>query len=414
MRIHRRQFLKYCIGSAAAFGLPMTVLGRLEQALAAEGTTLPKVIWLNGANCTGCTVSLANLFSESGPTDIADLLVNTIDLEFHPNLMGAAGDAAVQQLKDTAGGSFILVVDGGIPTAFNGHTCMLWTDQGHEVTALEAVQMLAPKAAAVLAVGTCASYGGIPAGNPNPTGIVSVSEISGASPINIPGCPTHPDSIVWTIAHLLAGEMPQLDAFNRPLALFETSVHRNCPRRGLEYATTFGIEDLCLRGIGCKGPSTKSECPSRKWNNGTNWCIGAGALCIGCTEQTFPDGVSPFYSLPYQYALYEKPEPPVDDPDETEPDPGDLSLKIDKATWSARRELLSVEGKGKAGMIVTIFDAASGVQLGATSVDKSRRWKFQQRKPVQVPSRLRAESGGQTAFVDVTHGAERGRSSHRE
>lgn len=91
MRIHRRQFLKYCVGSAATLGLPLTVLGKLEQALAAGGTGLPKVIWLNAANCTGCTVSLSNLFSETGPTDIADLLTNTIDLIFHPTLMAAGG-----------------------------------------------------------------------------------------------------------------------------------------------------------------------------------------------------------------------------------------------------------------------------------------------------------------------------------
>ena len=102
MRIHRRQFLKYCIGSATAMGPPLTVLGKLEQALAAKGTALPKVIWLNGANCSGCTVALANLFSKSGPADIADLLFNTVDLASHPTLMAAAGDLAVQQLKATS------------------------------------------------------------------------------------------------------------------------------------------------------------------------------------------------------------------------------------------------------------------------------------------------------------------------
>ena len=104
MRIHRRQFLKYCIGSAAALGLPMTILGKLEVALADNTSALPMVIWLNAANCTGCTISLSNLFSDSGPTDIADLLFNTIDLVFHPTLMSAAGDLAVQQLKNTARG----------------------------------------------------------------------------------------------------------------------------------------------------------------------------------------------------------------------------------------------------------------------------------------------------------------------
>ena len=307
MQIQRRQFLKYCIGSAAALGLPMTVLGKLEQALAAPGDPLPKVIWINAANCSGCTVSLANLFSTSGPTDIVDLLVNTIDLTFHSTLMGAAGDLAIQQLKETTQGSYILAVEGGVPTAFNGHTCMLWTEVGKDVTAMEAVQMLAPNAAAILSIGTCASYGGMPAGDPNPTGIVSVSELTGLTTVNIPGCPTHPDWIVWTIAHLLSGVMPQLDSHNRPLELYGTEIHKVCPRKEHDEAKTFGIAHKCLEELGCKGPETKSDCPSRKWNNGANWCIGAGAICVGCTERGFPDKFSPFYKVEYSYQDFQKP-----------------------------------------------------------------------------------------------------------
>ncbi len=394
MQICRRQFLKYCFGSAAMLGLPMTVIGKLENALAAAGASLPKVIWLNGANCTGCTVSLANLFSNTGPKDIADLLFNTIDLTFHANLMGAAGDLAVQQLKDTAAGNYILVVDGGIPTAFNGHTCLLWTDQGRDVTAMEAVKVLAPKADVVLAVGTCASYGGIPAGNPNPTGIASVSRISGVKTVNIPGCPTHPDWIVWTIAHLLAGEMPQLDSYNRPVALFASEVHKQCPRRDQGEAKVFGIENQCLKELGCKGPKTKADCPARKWNNATNWCVGAGALCIGCTEQGFPDAFSPFYNIEYQYLDYEKPP-------EENPPPAKDPLKITKASWDAKKTLLSVEGVGGKGNIVTVYNADTGKQLGAASVGLDRKWKFQQKKPSPVPKRLRAQSAGQTVLFNV-------------
>jgi len=315
MRVDRRQFLKYCLGSAAVLGLPISVITRLESAQAAD---LPKVIWLNAANCTGCTVSLANLFSDSGPVDIADLLINTIDLTFHPTLMGAAGDLAVQQLLDTAAGSYILAVEGGIPTAFGGHACMLWTQNGHDVTALEAVQTLAPDAAAVLSIGTCASYGGIPAGNPNPTGIVSVSEASGVATINIPGCPSHPDWIVWTIANLLAGVVPQLDGSGRPQELYGRAVHRSCPRREQDEVENFGFQHGCLEEIGCKGEKAKADCPTRKWNSGTNWCIGAGAICVACTESGFPDQYSPFYELEYRYEEYEKPPeenpPPVPPP----------------------------------------------------------------------------------------------------
>ena len=295
--VSRRDFMKYCIGSAAVLGLNLTVLGKLEKALAAGGG--PPIIWLNGANCTGCTVSLANLFSESaGTTNVADLLLNTIDLAFHPNLMGAAGDLAVAELRSasTREGGFVLAVDGGIPTAFGGRTCMLWTEDGREVTAMEAIKDLAPKAAAVLSIGTCASFGGVPAGNPNPTGIQSVGQIAGVDTINIPGCPIHPDWVVGTIAQLLAGESPSLDSDGRPKAFFGKEIHDNCPRKeGGDKAKTFGMDGQCLKELGCKGPDTKADCYSRHWNSGTNWCIGANAICIGCTEEGFPDKFSPFY-----------------------------------------------------------------------------------------------------------------------
>ncbi len=298
MQIGRRQFLKYCVGSAAALGLPLTVLAKLENALAADGNGLPTVIWLNGANCTGCTMSLANHLSPQGPMDVADLLVNYINLAFHPNLMGANGDLAVQTMNNAAGGAYVLVVDGGIPTAFEGRTCYLWSENGHEVTAMEAVKSMAEKAAAVLCVGTCSSYGGIPGGNPNPTGIQSVTELTGIDTINIPGCPTHPDWIVWTVAQLLAGSKPRLDRDGRPYEFFggeRRNVHERCPYEDRDEADTFGVNGRCLEELGCKGKRTQGDCPTRQWNDGTNWCIGAGAICLGCTEKGFPDSFSPFY-----------------------------------------------------------------------------------------------------------------------
>ena len=299
MQLKRRQFLKYCLGSAAALSLPVNVIGKLEKALAGDAS-MPTVVWLTGANCTGCTISLANRIGSSGPADVADLLVNYIDLAFHPNLMGAAGDLAVQQLEAATAtdGSYILAVEGGIPTAFGGHACMLYHSNGREVTAMEAVQDLASRALVTLSIGTCASFGGIPAAGPNPTGVVSVKELTGLSTINIPGCPSHPDWIVWTVAQLLAGEPIDLDSDGRPATLFsgsQNNVHRNCPRRSREEAHTFGIAGQCLEDLGCRGPQTQADCPTRQWNNGTNWCVGANAICLGCTENGFPDAFSPFY-----------------------------------------------------------------------------------------------------------------------
>jgi hydrogenase small subunit len=296
MQVSRRDFLKYCIGSAAALGLETSVIGSLEKALAAGGG--PPIVWLAGANCTGCTVSLANLASSTAPVDVADLLLNTINLAYHPNLMGAAGIQAVSVLlkaTQTTGG-FILAIEGGIPTAFDGHTCMLWTQGGKEITAMQAVKDLAPRAKAVLCIGSCSSFGGIPAANPNPTQIKSVQELTGVKTINIPGCPTHPDWVVGTIAQLLAGSPPKLDAYGRPTPFFGPVVHGNCPRKSTDWAGTFGVAGRCLQGLGCKGTKAHGDCSTRQWNTKTNWCVGANAICLGCTESGFPDRFSPFYS----------------------------------------------------------------------------------------------------------------------
>lgn len=394
MQIGRRAFLKYCIGSAATLGLPLSVLTRLEKAHAAGGAGLPKVVWLNGANCTGCTISLANHISSQKPVDIADLLVNTIDLDFHPNLMGGSGDLAVQCLADATKGEFVLIVDGGIPTAFDGHTCVMWSEQGREVTAKEAVLTLAPKAAAVVCVGTCASFGGIPAGQPNPTQIVSVGQLTGGKTINIPGCPPHPEWIIWSVANLLAGVTPTLDQQNRPVPLYGKNVHQSCPRRGMPEAKTLGQDQNCLKELGCKGPRTNADCPQRQWNNATNWCIGANAVCLGCTEGGFPDKFSPFYKVEYQYQDYTKPDP------DTPPQATDL--RVTKAVYDSEKRELRVEGQGIAGAIVKIFNDTSGRLMGAVSVEKGGVWRFRARRPRPIPSHVRAESKGETVTANVT------------
>lgn len=383
--ISRRDFMKYCMGSAAALGLDLSVLGNLQKALSA-GNGLPKVIWLNGANCTGCTVSLANRFSDSGPTDVADLLIHYIDLAFHPNLMGAAGDLAVEQLNKAAQGDFILAIDGGIPTVFDGHTCILWTEDGHEVTAKEAVLNLGPKAAAVLCIGTCASFGGIPGGNPNPTGIVSVSNLLKRQTINISGCPTHPDWIVWTVANLLAGKMPRLDSQGRPSALFNQAIHKICPRKGQGETKVFGEDDRCLKALGCKGPETWSDCPGRQWNSGTNWCIGANSICLGCTQDGFPDKFSPLYKVEYGYRFSGS----SGGNDTSQPTVA-AGLKISKAEWRSDKKELRVDVKGTSGLSVVIKNASSGRTLGSGGIPAGGLMKFRKLNPSPVPCRVRVE-----------------------
>ncbi len=298
MRIGRREFLKYCIGSAAALGLPLSALGNLEKAFAAgsashcrlvERRQLHRVHGISGQSC-----------SAARRPPISPTCWSTPSIWLFTRISWGLPEIwRLITLIQATKGDFILAVDGGIPTAFGGSACMVWTENGKEVTALEAVQALAPKAKAVLCIGTCASFGGIPAGNPNPTGIKSVRDASGRSTINIPGCPTHPDWIVWTVAQLLSGATVALDSYGRPASLFGSenrNVHERCPREDTEETNTFGVEGRCLKELGCKGPRTQADCPVRKWNSGTNWCVGANAICLGCTESGFPDKFSPFYT----------------------------------------------------------------------------------------------------------------------
>jgi hydrogenase small subunit len=293
--------VKYCATAAGALGLT-SVIAPLEKALASSGG--PPIIWLKGAGCTGCTVSLANRISSGAPVDLADLLINTIDLVYHPTLMAAQGDLAIQSLRNAETGTFVLAVEGGIPTLYGGKTCTVWTEHGADVTALAAVRELAPKARYVLSIGTCASYGGIPGAAPNPTGIESLQAATGVSTINVPGCPPHPDWIVWTIAQLLAGTVPSLDSYRRPTALYGTTVHSKCSRRSSAWATSLSQTGLCMGNLGCKGRETYADCPTRKWNNGTNWCVGTvgasgngtDSLCQGCTQSGFPDKFAPLFS----------------------------------------------------------------------------------------------------------------------
>ncbi|MEN6549424.1 MAG: hydrogenase small subunit [Armatimonadia bacterium] len=289
----RREFLKLASLSAGALGLTALDLSRLEEALAkVDG---PNVIWLQGASCTGCSVSFLNRIATSAPTSAADVLINLINLRYHPQLMAVAGQSAAEQARAAYdSGNFILAVEGGVPTAFGGHACSAWTYNGQDVTLLEAVKSLAPRAKAVLSIGTCASFGGIAAAPPNSAAVKSVAAATGVSTINIAGCPVHPDWIVWAIAQLLAGKTITRDSYGRPTALYGRTVHDQCPRRSTDETERLGVEGRCLKELGCRGPETRCSCPSTLFNGRVNWCIGANAPCTGCTEPSF-SGTSAFY-----------------------------------------------------------------------------------------------------------------------
>ena len=291
MKVSRRDFLKFCGISAATLGLSATDIMRLKEVLAHPNG--PPVIWLQGSACTGCSVSFLNRISTTAPLTVADLLTSpthSINLIYHPNLMGVAGDPVVDELeKAYSRGGYVLAVEGGVPTKFGGGACLAWSHNGQDVTFQQAVLDLSSRAAAVLSVGTCSSFGGIPAAPPNPTGVKSVKAFTGKTTINIAGCPPHPDWIVWVVVQLLLNKSIFLDSRGRPQKLFSRTVHDVCPRKETDEAKYFGVDRRCLKELGCRGPETKANCPQVLWNGGVNWCIDANAPCLGCTNPNFPD-----------------------------------------------------------------------------------------------------------------------------
>jgi len=237
---------------------------------------------------------------------IADILLKVISLQFHPTVMASEGDTALENLYGIAKeykGRFSLVVEGAIPTAAEGKYCIVGEYHGKELSMVEVVKELGPMAGSVLAIGTCAAFGGIPGAKGNVTGATGVRDFfktqSIKTPVvNIPGCPPHPDWIVGSIAHLLTKGLPELDSDGRPTLFYGNNIHENCPRLDYydngEMAEKLSDAKGCRMDLGCKGPNTYADCYKRKWNSGLNWCVD-NALCIGCVESNFPDGSSPFY-----------------------------------------------------------------------------------------------------------------------
>jgi hydrogenase small subunit len=288
--VSRRALLKYSAYIATLMALPPGLAPAMAEALAK--TRRQSVIWLSFQECTGCTESLTRSFS---PT-LEDLIFNLISLDYHHTLQAASG-AAAEEAREAAmrdnKGKYIVVVDGSVPLGNEGYST---------IAGIGNVQMLketVEHAAAVIAVGTCAAFGGIPHAAPNPTGAVAISEIVKGKPlINISGCPPIPEAMTGTIAHLLSfGAPPELDHLLRPKAFFGETIHDRCYRRPFYDRGLFaeGFDDegarkgWCLYKVGCKGPVAYNACATLKWNGGVSFPIQSGHGCLGCSEPNFWD-----------------------------------------------------------------------------------------------------------------------------
>ncbi len=310
--VSRRDFIKMCGAVAgllglsqappvAASGLPEH-LGRMSSAASparrvaralASKPRLP-VIWLEGQSCTGCTEALTRSPSPS----LAELLFNHISLDYHETLSAAAGVQAEESKAETLrqyAGQYLLVVEGSIPTGPNAVYCTLGGR-----TAEEVIKEAAAGAAAIIATGNCAAYGGVPIAAPNPTGAVSLAELlPGKLVVNIPGCPAIPAATTGTLLHYLVfGAFPELDSLNRPKPFYAQTIHDRCLRRPFYDAGKFAnsFDDAgarrgwCLYKLGCKGPITYNACAGIKWQGGLSFPIQSGHPCLACSEPNFWDG----------------------------------------------------------------------------------------------------------------------------
>ncbi len=287
--VSRRDFLKFCTITAASLGLPLGMADAIAKAVASKNR--PPVIWLHFQECTGCTESLLRA---THPT-VENLILDLISLDYSETLMAGAGhqaEAALHKSVTENEGKFILVVEGSIPLKDDGIYCKIGGK-----TALSILNEVAPKAAAIVAIGSCASWGGVQSSYPNPTGAVGVNAIVKDKPvINLPGCPASPYNLLSTVLYYLTlKKLPELDKKGRPKFAYGRLVHENCERRphfdAGRFANQFGDDGhrqgWCLYKLGCKGPETHANCPVQLYGDvGSNaWPVGTGHPCFGCTEK---------------------------------------------------------------------------------------------------------------------------------
>lgn len=286
------------------------------------------VFWLAGMSCDGCTISTAGATNPS----VEDLLNGNLPglpkvVLHHPVLSVEAGEEFIHNYRLAWEGEldapYVVIYEGSIADeGIAERTGGYWSGMGVEeredgpqpVPTARWLDRLAPGSAATIAIGTCATWGGIPSAAGNPTGAMSVMDFLGGDfrsayglpVINIPGCAPQGDNFTETVAAVLlylqgVGPIPEFDALGRPAWLFEETVHHGCTRAGFYeegvFADEYGDRE-CLVEIGCWGPVVNCNIVKRGAINHMGGCMEAGGVCIGCTMPGFPDKFTPFYKTP--------------------------------------------------------------------------------------------------------------------
>jgi hydrogenase small subunit len=295
--VSRRDFLRVCTIAAAAAGLPAWTAVRFAEAASVK--TRPSVIWLHFQECTGCTESLLRTSHPAA----AELILDLVSLDYHETLFAAAGVQAEDALRAAMGknaGKYVCVIEGAIPVKENGDYCKIGGR-----TAVEIVTEAVNQAGAIIAIGSCASWGGVPSADPNPTGATGVPQLlknanyaaylRGRPVVTLPGCPANPYNFLGTVLQYVTfGTLPELDALGRPKFAYARTIHEDCPRRAHfdagRFAGKFGDENhrlgYCLYKTGCKGPKTHANCSQQHFSEVIGaWPVGIGHPCVGCTEK---------------------------------------------------------------------------------------------------------------------------------
>lgn len=274
--------------------IPRQVIDFTMQGIREGNFKKMNLIWLEACGCSGNIISLLN----AEDPDVVYLLSEMVNLTYNNSLMVQEGERAFEKFLETLDTEFILVVEGAVATKDNGLYDVVARYNGKLVTGMEAIKMAGEKAKYVLAVGSCAAYGGPSAARPNPSESKSVPEsLENREVIRVPGCPSHPQWIVGTIANILSFGKPELDRENRPVLFYGVTIHDRCERRSYFdkgiFAKKLGDKE-CMFKLGCRGPITRTDCPIRRWNESINWPIGNNTPCIGCARNGFPDSMEPF------------------------------------------------------------------------------------------------------------------------
>ncbi|QCJ42830.1 [NiFe] hydrogenase small subunit HydA [Bacillus sp. S3] len=258
-----------------------------EEMLMKTDQRLP-VIWISALDCTGCKEAFTRSFEPS----TLDTLLNFISLEYSELLSAASGEhveAHKESIFEKYKGEYVLAVEGSVP----GSDEFLMI-AGKSVR--EEIYHAAKNAKAVIAVGSCSAWGGIPAAGLNPTNAEDVmAVIPEEVPVAlVPGCPPIPEAIIGTLLHIhFHGELPELDKKKRPMVFYQKTVHMTCHRKPYfdqklfveSYDDEGTRKGYCLFKLGCKGPTAFNACESMGYNR----CIAAGFSCIGCSEKGFWD-----------------------------------------------------------------------------------------------------------------------------